>query len=287
MSTKTSCTGLERVGPIGQILAFGSRYTPPVMVELTFLGTGTSNGVPIIGCACAVCRSDDPRDARSRSSAVVRVDGKTLLIDTATELRRQALATGLDRIDGVLMTHAHADHTGGFDDLRRFNELQQEWISVYCNERTAEMLRERYAYTFTEQYPFFGGKPDLRLVEVENPFVVSGIDITPIPLMHGRLPILGFRVGDLAYLTDAKTIPDESWPLLGGVDTLVVNALRERAHPTHFNFDEAIATVQRIRPRQAFLTHMSHETSHQQIIALLPEGISPAFDGLTIRSAAE
>jgi phosphoribosyl 1,2-cyclic phosphate phosphodiesterase len=257
------------------------------MVELTFLGTGTSNGVPIIGCTCAVCKSDDPRDHRNRASVVIRAAGQTFLVDTATELRLQAIRAGLDRIDAVLMTHAHADHTGGFDDLRRFNELQQEWIPVYCNERTGEMLRERNAYTFVEQYPFFGGKPDLRLVEIDGPFSIGAVEITPIPLMHGRLPILGFRIGDLAYLTDAKIIPDESWPLLDGVHTLVVNALRERLHPTHFNFEEALEAIDRIGPRQAFLTHISHETSHAQIAALLPAGVSPAHDGLTIRSASK
>ncbi|MFM9105843.1 MAG: MBL fold metallo-hydrolase [Chloroflexota bacterium] len=256
------------------------------MVELTFLGTGTSNGVPIIGCCCDVCRSDDPRDQRSRSSAIVRAGGSTLLIDTATELRLQAIRSGLQRIDAVLMTHAHADHTGGFDDLRRFNELQQEWLPVHASERTGEMLRERYGYAFVEQYPFFGGKPDLRLIEIDGPFTAGGVEVIPVPVMHGRLPITGFRVGDLAYITDAKSIPDESWPLLEGVDTLVVNALRERAHPTHFNFDDALAAIGRIGPRQAFLTHVSHETSHADIAARMPAGVSPAFDGLTVRSAA-
>jgi phosphoribosyl 1,2-cyclic phosphate phosphodiesterase len=261
-----------------------TRYTPATMVELTFLGTGTSNGVPIIGCDCAVCRSSDPRDARTRSSAVLRAGNVTLLIDTATELRTQALRARLDRIDAVLMTHAHADHTGGFDDLRRFNEMQQEWLSVYCNRETAEMLRDRYAYTFVEQYPFFGGKPDLRLVEVDDPFVVDAVEVIPIPMLHGRLPILGFRAGDLAYLTDAKTIPESSRALLVGVDTLVINALRERQHPTHFNFDEALEFIDSIGPRQAFLTHISHETSHADIMAKMPDSVMPAHDGLTICS---
>lgn len=255
------------------------------MIELTFLGTGTSNGVPIIGCHCDVCRSADPRDQRSRSSVVIRAGETTLLVDTATELRHQAIRARIQRIDAVLMTHAHADHTGGFDDLRRFNEIQQEWLQVYCSEHTAAMLRERYAYTFVEQYPFFGGKPDLRLIEVDGPFTAAGVEVIPVPLLHGRLPILGFRVGDLAYLTDAKTIPDESWPLLEGVDTLVVNALRERAHPTHFNFEEALQAIARVQPRQAFLTHISHETAHSDIVKRLPAGVGPAFDGLCIRSA--
>jgi phosphoribosyl 1,2-cyclic phosphate phosphodiesterase len=252
------------------------------MPEITFLGTGTSNGIPVIGCDCAVCRSPDSRDRRSRTSAVVRSRGVTLLIDTATELRAQALANGLRQIDAVLMTHAHADHTGGFDDLRRFNELQQEHLPVYADAGTAAMLRERYAYTFSDHFPFYGGKPDLILHEIDGPFSVRGQEVVPIPVLHGRHMISGFRIDDLAYVTDAKEIPESSLALLQGVDVLVLNGLRQRSHPTHLSFAEAVAVIAQIQPRQAYLVHLAHETSHEAAQALLPPGIDIAWDGLTV-----
>lgn len=256
-------------------------------LELTFLGTGTSNGVPVIGCACAVCRSVDPRDRRSRCSAVVRdgATGRTYLIDTATELRSQALAVGLGRVDAVLMTHAHADHTGGFDDLRRFNELQRQHLPVYANPGTAAMLRERFAYTFVDKFDFYGGKPDLHLHEVAGRFDLFGREVTPIPVLHGRLPILGYRFGDLAYVTDAKTVPEASRELLRGLEVLVINALREAPHPTHLSLPEAVALIKELRPRAAYLTHLSHDLSHAAASATLPVGIVVAHDGLTVRAA--
>ncbi len=256
-------------------------------IELTFLGTGTSNGIPVIGCPCDVCHSADPRDRRSRTSAVVRDRSvnRTYLIDTATELRTQALAVGLDRVDAVLMTHAHADHTGGFDDLRRFNEIQAAHIPVYANSGTAQTLRERYAYTFVDTFSFYGGKPDLMLHEVDGPFDLFGCEVVPIPVFHDRLPILGYRFGRLAYVTDAKQIPDSSLDLLRGLDVLVLNALRERPHPTHLSLPEAVAVVEELRPRTAYLVHLSHELSHAAAESLLPNGIHIAYDGLTVQTA--
>jgi phosphoribosyl 1,2-cyclic phosphate phosphodiesterase len=235
------------------------------MPEITFLGTGTSNGIPVIGCDCEVCRSTDPRDRRTRTSALIRYDGHAVLIDTATEL-----------------THAHADHTGGFDDLRRFNELQGAHIPVYADPGTAAMLRERYAYTFTDHFPFYGGKPDLHLHEIDGPFELFGQEIIPIPVLHGRLPITGFRIGDLAYITDAKEIPAPSLELLHDLDVLVLNALRARSHPTHLSFSEAVDIIQAVRPRRAYLVHLSHETSHANAERLLPAGVEIAWDGLVI-----
>lgn len=254
------------------------------MPELTFLGTGTSNGIPMIGCDCPVCRSADPRDRRSRSSAVVRAGDRVYLIDTATELRLQALAVGLDRVDAVLMTHAHADHTGGFDDLRRFNELMGRHLPVYADPGTAAMLRERYAYAFVDQYPFYGGKPDLTLHEVTGPFAPFDREIVPIPVWHGRMPILGFRFGGLAYVTDAKTVPDEALARLAGTDCLVLNALRPRPHPTHLSIPEALAVIEQVNPRAAYLTHLSHEIGHAAAESGLPPNVHVAYDGLTIRA---
>ena len=254
------------------------------MIELTFLGTGTSNGIPVIGCTCEVCRSDDPRDRRGRTSAVVRFDGRTVLIDAATELRLQALATGLDRVDAVLFTHAHADHTGGFDDLRRFNEIAQAHLPVYAGPETAALLRERFAYAFEDAFPFYGGKPDLKLHEVSGPFELSGQPIVPVPVTHGRATVLGYRFGALAYVTDAKTIPESSLAALNGLDVLVLNALRERPHPTHLSVAEALAVIERLQPREAYLVHLSHELGHEQATTLLPSNVHVAYDGLTVRT---
>ncbi len=255
------------------------------MTELIFLGTGTSNGIPVIGCHCPVCTSTDPRDRRSRTSALIRSDGRTYLIDTATELRLQAIAVGLDRVDAVLMTHAHADHTGGFDDLRRFNELAGQHLPLYAGPETAGVLRERFAYAFIDQFPFYGGKPDLTLHAVDGPFDLFGREVIPIPVLHGRMLVHGYRFGDLAYVTDAKEIPPASMDLLRDLDILVLNALRERPHPTHLSIADAIAVVGALCPRIAYLVHLSHEVSHAAASALLPPGIEVAYDGLTVRTS--
>jgi phosphoribosyl 1,2-cyclic phosphate phosphodiesterase len=255
------------------------------MTSITFLGTGTSNGIPVIGCTCAVCRSADPRDKRHRTSAVIRQNGRILLIDTATELRIQALANNLDYIDAALFTHAHADHTGGFDDLRRFNELQKRHLPIYAGPETAAILKERFAYAFEDVFPFYGGKPDLLLNEVDGPFSIDGIEITPLPVWHGQTPVTGYRFGDLAYITDAKTIPDETRSLLHRLDVLVLNALRDRPHPTHLSVGEAVEIICELKPRRALLVHLSHELSHAAATALLPRGVEIAYDGLTIETA--
>lgn len=254
------------------------------MTSITFLGTGTSSGIPVIGCTCAVCQSADPRDKRGRTSAVIRTQGQVFLIDAATELRLQALATGLDYIDAVLFTHAHADHTGGFDDLRRFNEMQKRHLPVYSSEETAVILRDRFAYAFEDVFPFYGGKPDLLLNLVDGPFEINGVEITPLPVLHGRTRVTGYRFGDLAYITDAKEVPAETRSRLHGLDVLVLNALRDRPHPTHLSVSEAVEIVCEVKPRRALLVHLSHELSHEEATALLPPGIEIAYDGLTVET---
>jgi phosphoribosyl 1,2-cyclic phosphate phosphodiesterase len=252
------------------------------MTAITFLGTGTSNGIPVIGCTCAVCRSLNPRDKRGRTSAFVRHRGLDILIDTSTELRIQALANGLDHIDAVLFTHAHADHTGGFDDLRRFNEMAQAHLPVYASPETASVLRERFAYAFEDAFPFYGGKPDLTLHEVTEPFAINGVGIEPLPVWHGKLKVYGYRFGSLAYITDAKEVPTETRERLLGLDVLVINALRDRPHPTHLSIQEAVEIIEDVKPREAWLVHLSHEIDHDSAQAMLPAGVSVAFDGHTV-----
>jgi phosphoribosyl 1,2-cyclic phosphate phosphodiesterase len=254
------------------------------MTSITFLGTGTSNGIPVIGCGCAVCTSTDPRDKRGRTSSVIQHDGRVFLIDTATELRSQALAAGLDHVDAVLFTHAHADHTGGFDDLRRFNEISQRHLPIYAGPETAAMLRERFAYAFADAFPFYGGKPDLILNEVDGPFSIDGIDVVPLPVWHGQTRVNGYRIGDLAYVTDAKEVPVETRSLLMGLDILVLNALRPRSHPTHLSIAEAVEIVCEVRPKRAFLVHLSHDVSHAEAAAMVPPGVEIAWDGLTVET---
>ena len=255
------------------------------MPTLTLLGTGTSTGVPIILCDCEVCSSRDPRDRRLRSSALLRTDDATILIDTSPDLREQMLAARPDRIDAVVFTHAHADHTSGLDELRRFNIVQEEWIPVWATSETAAELRQRFGYAFEETFPFFGGKPDLTLHEFtpDAPLEVMGEHLLPVPINHGRLPIVGFRYGDAAYITDVKTIPAESRPLLQNLDVLVLTALRQREHPAHMNLAEALATIEELRPQRAYLTHVAHDLGlYAEVAPRLPENVILATDGLTI-----
>lgn len=254
-------------------------------MELEFLGTGTSIGVPVIGCDCAVCRSSDPRDIRLRSSAIVRAGDATLLIDTSPDLRYQMLRSGNRRVDGILMTHTHADHTAGLDDIRRFNAMQKHRIPMWVPANAEADLRQRFGYAFTHDFPVFGMKPDLDLniVTGSDPFEIAGVTVQPIPVMHGTLPILGYRIGNLAYLTDVKTIPDASWELLRDLDVLVITALRTSPHPAHLTLEEAIAMVERLAPRRALLSHIGHDMGlHAEVDPTLPQGIELAVDGMVV-----
>ena len=261
-----------------------------MVVDLTFLGTGTSTGVPVIGCACDTCRSTDPRDSRLRASVLIRAGGTTLLVDTSPDLRAQMLTARPARIDAVLYTHAHADHTAGLDELRRFNVMQAARIPVWSTPETAGDLKRRFAYAFDHAFSFFGGKPDLDLNTFEpgSPFNVNGVEVVPVPVQHGWLPIVGFRIGGLAYVTDVKTIPEESMPLLEGADVLVLSALRKKEHVAHMNLDEALAAVEALQPRRALLTHMAHDIGlHADVAATLPANVELAVDGQEIAGIPE
>jgi len=249
--------------------------------RVTVLGSGTSHGVPMIGCTCAVCRSGDPRDRRTRPSIYIEVaGGPSILVDTSTDLRMQALACGVTRVDAILFTHNHADHVMGLDDSRRFSQMQKGSIPCYADARTAESLQKSFYYAFDPATEKGGGLPQIDLRIIDGAFDVSGVSVQPIPLMHGRTPILGFRFGDFAYLTDTNHVPEESLPLLTGVNTIILDALRHRPHPTHFTVEEAIAAASRIKPRQTYLTHICHDLPHAATNQALPGGVELAYDGL-------
>jgi phosphoribosyl 1,2-cyclic phosphate phosphodiesterase len=237
----------------------------------------------MIGCGCATCHSTDPRDSRLRPSIYVEVDGRArILVDSSTDLRQQALRYNVTRIDAVVYTHAHADHILGLDELRRFNMLQGGGIPCYADRRTWEALKKMFFYVFDGISRQGGGVPLLEPREIDGPFEAAGVRIVPVPIVHGRTPILGLRFGTFAYLTDCSAIPDASWPLLEGVETLVIDALRHKPHPTHFTVAEALVAVERIAPRRAFFTHMAHDLGHADTCARLPRGVELAYDGLVL-----
>lgn len=250
--------------------------------KVLVLGTGTSTGVPMIGCECGTCRSTDPRDRRSRASIYIQIDGgPSVLVDTSPDLRMQALAYGLKRVDAIVYTHSHADHIMGLDDVRRFNWLQKSAIPCYGDERTLNDLRRIYAYVFNPDTPRGGGLPQVVMARVMGEFCVGAATFVPVPLLHGSRTILGYRVGSFAYLTDCSGIPDSSWPLLSGVRTVILDALRERPHPTHLSLEQALAVVERLKPERALFTHMCHDLPHAATCARLPPSVQLAYDGLT------
>ncbi len=255
-------------------------------MKLTFLGTGTSFGVPQIGCRCAVCHSSDPRDKRTRVGAVVEANGTSLLIDTPPELRLQLIANAIDRVDAVLFTHDHADHTHGLDDIRAISVHRDSPLPMYGPLETIESLGSKFAYIFDDSIRVLPGtfKPQgvLRQLEPGAPVRIGGVDVTPFAVPHGTMRVFGYRIGDIGYVTDAKSIPDEAMALLAGVRILVLNALFWKAHPTHLSFGEAIDVAQRVGAERTFLTHLTHHDSHAELEAELPPGMSPAFDGLQV-----
>ena len=251
--------------------------------RVTILGSGTSHGVPMIGCSCAVCTSADPRDRRTRPSIYVDVEnGPKILVDTSTDLREQALVNQVLRVDAILFTHSHADHIMGLDDSRRFSQMQKRAIPCYADRDTAASLKKTFYYVFDPATDKGGGLPQIDLRIIDGPFSVDGVAVQPIPLMHGSRPITGFRFGDFAYLTDTNHVPDEAMPLLAGVKTMVLDALRHRPHPTHFTVAQALGVVERVKPEQTYFTHICHDLPHAATNASLPAGVALAFDGLQV-----
>ena len=251
--------------------------------RVTFLGTGTSHGVPMIGCRCAVCLSTDPRDRRMRPSIYLQIDdGPAVLVDTATDLRQQALAFGVTRVDAILFTHSHADHVLGLDEVRRFNVIQGGPIRAWADAATAADLRRMFTYVFDPPDQRGGGVPQLGLAAIDGAFSIGPLRVQPVPLFHGARPILGFRFGRFAYLTDCNRIPDEAWPLLEGLDVLVLDALRHRSHPTHFTVAQAVEAAARIGAARTYLTHICHDLPHAETGHVLPESVELAYDGLVL-----
>lgn len=251
-------------------------------MKINFLGTGTSQGVPIIGCACPVCTSLDFRNQRFRSSIHIEVDELSIVVDTGPDFRMQMLRARIQKLDAVLFTHEHKDHTAGLDDIRPYNFLQKKDIPIFGRPHVLEQIRREFAYIFSgKKYP---GVPLVETVEIDDrPFQIAGIQIIPIPVMHYKLPVLGFRIGDFTYITDANFIPEESIELVRGTEVLVLNALQKEDHISHFTLEEAVSMAHRIGAKQTYFTHISHRLGlHAQIDEELPEGIALAYDGLTI-----
>lgn len=250
--------------------------------KLTFLGTGTSQGVPMIGCGCEVCRSTDPHDKRLRSSVLVEYEGLTILVDAGQDFRYQMLRESISHLDAILLTHNHKDHTGGLDDIRAFNYLEKKASQIYCEKYVEDSLRMEYSYAFAEKkYP---GAPewDVHIID-DKPFTINGVEIIPIRGRHFKLPVLGYRFGDIAYCTDMNHIPDEEFEKLHGLKHFIINTVRRGHHISHFSLEAAISVAQRVGAEHSWLTHLSHQLpKHEELAAELPAGILPAYDGLRL-----
>jgi phosphoribosyl 1,2-cyclic phosphate phosphodiesterase len=248
-------------------------------MKITFLGTGTSVGIPVVGCHCDTCSSDDPRDKRLRASLLIEHCGHNILIDASTDFRQQALRIGLSKVDAVLFTHAHADHCFGLDDLRPLM-FRQGAINCFASEATWQGLRRVYSYVF-EPTPY-PGVPRITPHRVEGNFSLFGLDIEPLTVTHGRLAVTAYRIGRFAYVTDCNSIPDQTCERLMGLSLLVIDALRFKPHPTHMTIDESLCYIERFRPDRALLTHISHEIKHAEVSVGLPTGVEIAYDGLEV-----
>ncbi|UXP31451.1 MBL fold metallo-hydrolase [Reichenbachiella agarivorans] len=248
-------------------------------MKITFLGTGTSQGIPVIACECAVCSSVDFKNQRLRSSILIEKDNTTLVVDTGPDFRQQMLLNRVKQLDAVLFTHEHKDHVAGLDDIRSFNFKQKMDMPIYARPSVIDRLKEEFSYVFADtKYP---GVPTVEVHPIQNqPFTINGVDIEPVEVMHFQLPVYGFKIGSFAYITDAKTIADEEKEKLKGLDVLVLNALQIKEHISHFTLSEALALVNELKPKKAFFTHISHYLGlHQEVQKTLPPHVSLAFDG--------
>ena len=252
-------------------------------MKITFLGTGTSYGVPVIGCECEVCQSHSPRNKRLRSSILISIDNKNILIDTTPDIRAQLLKTKIKHLDAILFTHYHADHILGLDDVRIFNSIQKSSIPCYALKNTIDTIKNIFSYAFDPKTPKGGGLPKLTLQTIDNPFELLGNTITPIHIMHGTLPIIGFKLNNFAYVTDCSFMPEESKKLLYKIDTLVLNGLRYRPHSTHYSISESLEIIKEIQPKRAYLTHLSHDVDHENLKIDLPDNVQIAYDELSLK----
>jgi phosphoribosyl 1,2-cyclic phosphate phosphodiesterase len=250
-------------------------------LQLTILGSGTSMGVPTLGCHCAVCESQDPLDKRMRPSVLLSYGGRNVVIDTTPDFRSQAMRFGLDRLDAVIYTHVHADHILGLDDIRPFNLKQKSTIPVYGSAETLEGIKRQFAYIFEEPMPG-STLPGVELHAIEGPFELFGATIVPVAALHGELPVLGFRVGKAAYLTDFSRVPESSKELLRGLDDFILDALRYMPHPTHSNVEQSLALVNELKPQRAWFTHICHDLGHTETNSRLPQNVRLAYDGLQL-----
>lgn len=251
-------------------------------MQLTILGAGSSAGTPAIGCHCDTCTSDDSRNKRTRCSSIITLDtGENILIDTGPDLRLQALREGITNIGAVLYTHTHADHLHGIDDLRGFCQVNRKQIPLYSYKEAAEHIKTKFGYTLREPCDFWD-LPVLSINEVNAPFDLFGATVTPIPIMHGRIQIFGYRIGNIAYMTDVSAIPESSFALLENLDLLLIDCLRIKEHPTHINIEQSLAYIGQIKAKQSVLIHMTHELEYKALTKMLPKNVSVGYDGLKI-----
>jgi phosphoribosyl 1,2-cyclic phosphate phosphodiesterase len=252
-------------------------------MQLTMLGVGSSAGTPAVGCNCATCASGDPRNKRTRCSSLISLgSGENILIDTGPDLRYQALRENIKRVDAVLYTHTHADHLHGIDDLRAFCQIQRKQIPLYAKEDAAEHIKQKFGYTLREPSDFWE-VPVLRIEAIDAPFELFGVKITPIPVLHGRSHILGYRIGNLAYMTDVSEIPEASFALLEDLDVVLLDCLREKSHPTHINIEQSLDYISRIKAKQSYMIHMTHDLEYASLSKKMPNGVFVGFDGLKLR----